>query len=97
MKIVIVTHRNEDYGQEKFEPYLMPEAKKGFEYMEDDFIRDLYSRRDGKGAVMIVEADSEEEARTRCAELPMVKAGLLRCEYYPVKAFRAIKVVADML
>ncbi len=97
MKIVIVTHRSEDHGPEDFEPYLMAEAKKGFEYMEDDFIRDLYSRRDGKGAVMIVEAASEEEARARCAELPMVKAGLLRCEYYPVKAFRAIKVAADLL
>ncbi len=97
MKIVIVTHRSENYRPEDFEPYLIPEAKKGFEYMEDDFIRDLYSRRDGKGAVMIVEATSEEEARTRCAKLPMVKAGLLRCEYYPVKAFRAIKVAADLL
>ncbi len=97
MKIVIVNHRSEDHGPEDFAPYLTPEAKKAFEFMEDDFIRDLYSRRDGKGAVMIVEAASEEEARARCAELPMVKAGLLRCEYYPVKAFRAIKTAADLL
>ena len=70
MKIVIVTHRSEDHEPEDFEPYLMPEAKKGFEYMEDDFFRELYSRRDGKGAVIVVEADSEEEARARCADLP---------------------------
>ena len=96
MKIVIITHRSEEYGPQDFEPYLMPEAKKGFEYMEDDFFRELYSRRDGKGAVIVAEAESEEEASRLCANLPMVKAGLLRCEFYPVKAFRAIKVAADM-
>jgi hypothetical protein len=96
MKIVIITHRSEDHGPADFEPYLLPEAKKSFEYMEDDFIRELYSRRDGKGAVVIVEAASEDEARAKCADLPLVKAGLLRCDFYPVKAFRAIKVAADM-
>ena len=97
MKIVVITHRSEDHGPKDFEPLLMPEAKKGFELMEDDFFRELYSRRDGKGAVIVIEAGSEEEARARCAELPLVKAGLLRCEFYPVKAFRAIKAAADLL
>jgi hypothetical protein len=97
MKIVIVNHRSEDHGPEDFAPYLTPEAKKAFELMEEDFIRELYSRQDGKGAVLVVEADSEEDARARMAELPLVKAGLLRCEYYPVKALRAIKTAADLL
>lgn len=97
MKIVIVNHRSEDHGPEDFAPYLTPEAKMAFEFMEDDFFRELYSRRDGKGAVIIVEADSEEAARARMADLPLVKAGLLHCEYYPVKAFRAIKTAADLL
>ena len=97
MKIVIVNHRSEDHGPDDFAPLLSAEAEKAFELMEDDFIRELYSRRDGKGAVLIVEAESEEDARARMAELPLVKAGLLRCEYYPVKAFRAIKTAADLL
>ncbi len=97
MKIVIITHRSDHRGSDAFEPLLMAEAKKGFEYREDDFFRELYSRRDGNGAVIVVEADSEDEARARCAELPLVKAGLLRCEYYPVKAFRAIKVAAELM
>ncbi len=97
MKIVIVNHRSEEHGPEDFAPYLTPEAKKAFDLMEEDFIRELYSRRDGKGAVLVVEADSEEDARARMAELPLVKAGLLHCEYYPVKAFRAIKTASDLL
>ena len=48
MKIVIITHRSENHTPEDFEPHLMREAKKGFEYMEDDFFRELYSRRDGR-------------------------------------------------
>jgi hypothetical protein len=51
MKSVIITHRSEDHAPADFEPYLLPEAKKSFDAMEDDFIRGLYSRRDGKGAV----------------------------------------------
>ena len=47
--------------------------------------------------VIIVEAASEDEACAKCADLPLVKAGLLRCDFYPVKAFRAIKVAADRI
>ena len=97
MKIIVVAHRSEDHTPEDFEPYLVREAKKAFEFLEDDFFRELYSFRNGKGAVSIVEADSEEEARERLAELPLAKAGMLRMEIYPVKAFRAIKSCADML
>ena len=97
MKIVVVNHRSEDHGPDDFAPYLTSEAKKAFELMEEDFIRELYSRIDGKGAVAIVEAESEQAARERFAELPLMQAGLLRCEFYPVKAFRAIKTAADQM
>ena len=50
-----------------------------------------------KQVLAVAEADSEEEARARCAEFPLVKAGLLRCEYYPVKAFRGVKMALDLL
>lgn len=45
--------------------------------------------------MVIVEAASEEEARAQCANLSLVKVGLLRCDFSSVKAFRAIKVAAD--
>ncbi len=54
MKIVIITHRSESHTAEEFEPYLVPEAKKSLQYMEDDFIRELYGRRDGRGAVIVI-------------------------------------------
>ena len=38
---MIITHWSEDHGPADFEPHLLPEAKKSFEYMEDDFIREL--------------------------------------------------------
>ena len=97
MKIIIITHRSEDHAAGDFEPLMTPQAKKGLEYLEDEFVRELYTRRDGKGAVLVAEADSEEEARALCAEFPLVKAGLLRCEYYPVKAFRGVKMALDLL
>lgn len=97
MKIVVVTHRSEDHGPDDFEPYLAKEAKKAFAYMEEDFVREIYSFRNGKGAILIVEAETEDDAHAKLSELPLATAGLLRFELYPVKAFRAIKPLADML
>ena len=41
------------------------------------FIRELYSIKGGKGACMIVEANSEEEILTKLNDLPFVKNNYL--------------------
>ena len=50
----------------------------------DGKIRQWYSRGDGKGVVFLVDAKSEDEARTIMETLPLAKEQLMDHEYVPV-------------
>ena len=97
MKIVIIARRSTDHRQEDFAPHLDAEAAMAFDYMEEDFYREVYGLRDGGGAIIIAEAESEEAARAKMAELPLSKAGMLDCEFIPLKAYRGMKMAANLL
>ena len=47
-------------------------------------IREWYSRGDGKGIVFLLEAKSEDEARTIMETLPLAKEQLMDEQYIPV-------------
>ena len=53
-----------------------------------EFIRELYSIKGGKGACMIVEAESEEEINTKLQDLPFVKNNFLDIDIMEVKPYR---------
>src|SRR6516225_5340973 len=50
----------------------------------DGKIREWYSRGDGKGVVFLVDAKSEDEARSIMETLPLAKEHLLDHQYIPV-------------
>src|SRR5215471_8761446 len=50
----------------------------------DGKIREWYSRGDGKGAIFLVDAKTEDEARALMAALPLAKEHLMDHEYIPV-------------
>ena len=50
----------------------------------DGKIRQWYSRGDGKGAVFVVDAKTEEEARAIMETLPLAKEQLMDDQYIPV-------------
>ena len=96
MKFVIVATRNQTASPDEFTPeILQAETKAAFKMMADDFLRELYSRTDGKGAILIVEAASEDEVKQKLATLPMAQKNLLSAEIYGTKAYRAIAALAD--
>src|SRR4051794_35588490 len=47
-------------------------------------IREWYSRGDGKGVVFLVDAKTEEDARSIMETLPLAKEHLMDSEYIPV-------------
>ena len=94
MKIIVVAHRNDKRPPEDFAPFLEPEAKKALQLMAEDFAREIYSFANGKGAIMVVEAENEEQVRARLAELPFVQNDLLSLEIYPVGPYRGIVAAA---
>ena len=50
----------------------------------DGKIREWYSRGDGKGVVFLVDAKSEDEARSIMETLPLAKEHLMDHQYVPV-------------
>ena len=96
MRFVVIATRNESAPPEKFTPeVLQAEAKAAMKMWADDFIRDLYSRTDGKGAIVIVEAADEAEVTKKLGTLPFMQQGLLSIDIYGIKAYRAIAALAE--
>ena len=96
MRFVVIATRNESAPPEKFtQEILQAEAKTAMKMWAEDFVRDLYSRTDGKGAVVIVEAADEAEVRERMSNLPFMQQDLLSIEIYGIKAYRAIAAMAE--
>ncbi|HUT47924.1 MAG TPA: hypothetical protein VM325_01180 [Alphaproteobacteria bacterium] len=93
MKIFVIATRSGD--PDEIAKLLEPEAKIALQMVADDFVREIYSRKDGRGAVLVVEADSLEGAQERLGKLPLVAAKLLDLEFYPVGAYRAITAMAN--
>lgn len=75
MKIIAVAHRSPNRLAEGF---LETEAKKVLPRVAEDVVREVYSRHDGKCAVLLLEADSLEDAERRFQELSFVQNDLLR-------------------
>ena len=90
MKIVAIATRKQDAKPEAFAPHLEAEANAALALYRDEFIREIYSRTDGKGAVVVLECNDIAHAERVLAQLPMVKAGLLSVELYGVKPYRGI-------
>lgn len=89
MKVIVIATRAERPFSE-FEPLMDKEAKQALTFMAEDFVREIYSRKDGKGAILICEGDSEEAVMERLGGLPLVQAGLLHLEPYGVGPYRGI-------
>ena len=90
MKIFVVATWNQDRPAEDFAPLMDPEADFALKLYKEGFIREIYSRTDGKGALVVVEADNEEEAVNKLSDLPLAKAGLLSFDIYGTTAYRGI-------
>lgn len=96
MRFVIIATRSESAPPDAFSPEILKaESKRAMQLWADDFIRELYSRTDGKGAVLVVEADDEDAAKAKLATLPLMEAGLLSMEVYGIKAYRVIAQMAE--
>jgi peptidyl-tRNA hydrolase len=59
----------------------------------DGKIRQWYSRGDGKGVVVLVDAQSEDEARALIESLPLAKEQLMDTEYVPVGPLMPLRML----
>ena len=59
----------------------------------DGKIREWYSRGNGKGVVFLVDAKTEDEARTIMETLPLAKEQLMDHEYIPVGPLMPLRML----
>ena len=59
----------------------------------DGKIREWYSRGDGKGVVFLVDAQTEDEARSIMETLPLAKEQLMDHEYVPIGPLMPMRVL----
>lgn len=88
MKIIAVAHRSEAHKPEDFAPHLDAEVDRALELFAGETFREIYSRADGKGAIIVLEADDEAQARDALASLPLAEKGLLSFDVYGTKPYR---------
>ena len=88
MKFFVIGKRKESIKPEQFAEYLDLEAKMAIQLFRDEFIRELYSIKGGKGACMVIEANDENEIREKLGALPFVKNNYLDIDIIEVKPYR---------
>jgi hypothetical protein len=59
----------------------------------DGKIREWYSRGNGKGVVVLVEARTEDEARAIIETLPLAKEQLMDTEYVPLGPLMPLRIL----
>jgi len=81
--------RTEAFSNEEFERYLDDEAEAVRAMYIARSVRDIWSRDDVLGAVLMLEADSLQEAEQLVASLPLMRRGMLDCErLVPLRGYR---------
>ena len=70
-----------------FQPLLIEEARKVWQFYQDDFIREIYFRADRTSAVLVLECGDIDEAKQRLSELPLVSAGLIDFDLIPLAPY----------
>ena len=88
MKFFVIGKRKKNISPEKFAKYADEEAKLAIDLFKEEFIRELYSIKGGKGACMIIEATNENEIILKLNKLPFVKNNYLDIDIIEVKPYR---------
>jgi muconolactone delta-isomerase len=75
--IAITRRRTEKFSDEEFAKRIETEAEHARQLYADGVLRQIWHRADVRGAVLMLEANSEAEARGAVEHLPLYQAGML--------------------
>jgi len=87
--LAVMRRRTEAFSSEEFDKYLDDEAEAARAMYIGRAIRTVWSRGDTLGAVLLLEADSLEDAEKLIASLPLMRRGMLeREQLIPLRGYR---------
>ncbi len=87
MKILAIESARADASQDDFQSHLRDEALAVWTLSQKNIIREIYFRADQSNAVLILECDSIDAAKTALSELPLVKHNLIEFQLIPLKPY----------
>jgi hypothetical protein len=84
MQILALEVEKQDASAGDFQPLLIEEARKVWEFYQDGFIREIYFRADKTSAILMLECSGIDEAKQKFSRLPLVLADLIDFELIPL-------------
>ncbi|HVP20430.1 MAG TPA: muconolactone Delta-isomerase family protein [Anaerolineaceae bacterium] len=87
MKILALEKELPDLTPDAFKSFAEEEAREAWALYQTGIIRELYFHADQQSAVLVLECESVEEARSILASLPFVRERLITFEIIPLKAY----------
>ena len=86
--------RTEQFSDADFAARVDAEVAQARVLYAEGFIRHIWHRGDLAGACLLLEAESEAQAREKLNTLPLVGAGMLEVTIIPLKPYRGFCVPA---
>lgn len=89
MQFIAITRRRvEKFSDEEFAKLIPAEQAHARQAYADGVLRQIWQRGDVKGAVLVLEADTEAKARAAVEHLPLHQAGMLEIVmFFPLKPY----------
>ena len=88
MKILTIEFEREPVAWKEIDPALLKaEARHIFDLQQAGLIRQIHFTADTKRAVIEWEADTLDEVKTEINSFPLVQAGLIDFEYFPLAPY----------
>ena len=86
--IAITRRRTEQFADAEFDARIPAEQEHARHLYSQGVLRQIWHRADVKGAVLMLEAVSEAEARAAVEHLPLYQAGMLELVHFvPLKPY----------
>ena len=87
MKLIALEIEKEGLTSADFQPYLKDEARAIWELHKQGIVREIHFRADQHTAVITMECESVDEAKSILADLPLVKSGLITFDIIPLEPY----------
>lgn len=84
MKILALEYELPAADPDLLEAYQAAQARRVLELTRSGILREIYTRAEGREAVMMLECPSLQEAHDVLHDLPMAQAGLIAFEFIPL-------------
>ena len=91
MKILAFEVENPGVNPDDFTRYGKAEARRVWELIQEEKIREIYFRQDQNSVVIILECQNMDEAQVILDTLPFVENGLIRFDLMPLKPYPGLE------